>query len=267
MKKLTILFLALLLAGGNVMAQGTNLPARSDELMPGLDLFAEMGMPLMISPELLQSMDFNLRVDYNLNIAEASKLTFILENMTFIPFLRDDMSLSGQGMPDSGATNRVFYEMESWLNPGVKYTQTLDFGNLYAQVDAPINITREMLRESGSKAFDELNLNFTLGWESNFGLWVNARLYNHIKRNAVEPGFLESLGVSGSYEFGPLNAGVEVGVPLIRDGIRNMGLTVIPELGYTLMPNFRLFGSAEFMNILAENDVNLNMSLGAKFSF
>ena len=262
MKNLTILSLVLLLTGGILTAQVSNLTAINDELMPGMDFFAETGVPFFVSPELIQGMDFNLRVDYNLDIAEASRLTFILENMTFIPILRNDLSTSGQAMQESGAANRPGADIESWLSPGIKYTQTLDFGNLYAQVEAPINLVRELNSVSESQ-----NINFIIGWDSTFGLEVNAKLFNRIKRNVVDPEFLESLGVSGSYEFGPINAGLGVGVPLVRDGIRNMGLTVIPEFGYALMPNLRLFGNAEFMNILAENDVNFNFSLGAKFNF
>jgi len=262
MKKLTILFLVLLLAGGLVIAQDNYLSAKSFELLPGLDMFAETGVPLFINPDLLQGMDFNLRVDYNLDIIESSRLTFILENMTFIPVLRNDLSISGLSMQEQRTANNNAIDTETWLYPGVKFTQTMGFGNLYAQVEAPINILKEI-----NNTQDSHHINFMVGWDSTFGLEVNAKLFNRIKRNTIDPEFLESLGVSGTYGFGMIDAGVEVGVPLIRDGIRNMGLTVVPELGYTLMPNFRLFGSAEFMNILAENEVNFNMSLGARFNF
>ena len=262
MKKLTILILVLVLVGGFVIAQETNLSARSYELLPGLDIFAETGVPLFISPEVLQSMDFNLRVDYNLDIVESSRLTFILENMTFIPVLRNDLSISNLQTQEQRNNNNPAIDIETWLNPAVKFTQTMDFGNLYAQIETPINLVREINRTQ-----DFHNINLIVGWDSTFGLEVNAKLFNRIKRNTIDPEFLESLGVSGFYGFGMLDAGVEVEVPLIRDGIKSMGLTVVPELGYSLMPNFRLFGSAEFLNILAENEVNINMSLGARFNF
>jgi hypothetical protein len=232
MKKLLVLFLTLIIIAGVVMAQDLGVTTgielgfqdlryyRKDNmyLRPmftyensfidgALDIYGELGLPFWSKPKFWMGMDIDFEVGYNLNLAPASTLSFILESMTVIPikkpvrynpFYFDSISIYSL----TNIFETIFFEtiletlsecfvnsfvrsepvvgisnVQSWLVPGIKFTQELDgFGALYFRLDHPF-----LFIETNAHAFDYAGLNFTFGLSTDFGFGIETEIDNWLK--------------------------------------------------------------------------------------
>ena len=186
---------------------------------------------------------FDLFLGYNLFLGSASTLSFIVENefdpVRVSPWFDDSRNITG-----------IF-------TPAVKFNQTFGFGDLYVMAGAPITYW-----QLGNKDAETLiDLDFTLGWQSPFGLGLEI-----IERNCLKPDMdYAGLDVIVSYENGPVYA--EVGVSTTKE-IKEDGITIIPEFDFTFYRGFTAYLKCAFDGVFAdEEDVRFSPALGIKFSF
>ena len=190
-----------------------------------------------------QSLYFDLMAAYNLYLGSASTLSFSLENeldeFIISPRLEDSNNIIGT------------------FTPAVKFTQELDFGDLYAQISVPLTYV-----QPDKDADTGLGLNFTVGWVSTFGLGLEAKILT-----SILPG--DDAGYAGldmiiSYEAGSIYADVEIIIP---HQISEDGVSITPEFDYSL-GNFTFYTNCEFAGIGVDGgSVRISPALGAKYSF
>jgi hypothetical protein len=278
MKKCIAFLVVLFLAAGFAAAEGIglsvglefgleNINKANDEdmnpyLMPriiyensflddALDLYAEMNYKFGFDKAenddgdevIQQSMYLDLMVGYNLGLGSASTLSFILENefdeLIISPRLSSDGNLKG-----------VFI-------PAVKFTQTFDFGDLFAKVGVPITYSQYV-----KDADTQLGLDFTLGWNSTFGLGIEAKICT-----LFMPG--EDAGYNGfettiSFETEPIYVEVEV---IIHKEISDEGIKITPEFDFSL-GRFTFYAKCEIAGVGKNgSDAVISPGLGVKFSF
>jgi len=190
-----------------------------------------------------QSMYVDLMIGYNLGLGSASTLSFIVEN-EFDEFIIAPKS------SESNAITGIF-------TPAVKFNQDLDIGGLFAQVGAPITYM-----QYEKDADTAIGLDFTLGWNSTFGLGIEAKICSLLIPDD-DPGYT-GLEVIVSYEQGPVYAEVETIVP---KEISKEGATVTPEFDYSIK-NFTFYVKSEFALIgIDDGDVIISPGLGVKYRF
>jgi hypothetical protein len=227
-KKFTILFLVLCAAAGFAAAEdeGTGLSVGlefgavnaskadggdvSTYLMPmliyensfldgALDLSAEIDYTFGLTKEddsNPQSMYVDLSVGYNIDLGEKSTLSIILEN-------EFDEIIIAPKIEDGNSLNGIF-------TPAVKFNQSLDIGDLYAQIGAPINYIQYY-----KDADTVIGLDFTLGWTSTFGLGIEAKICSLLSPSEVS-GYTE-LDLTVSYEKEAVYFEIETIIPKETD--------------------------------------------------
>jgi len=190
-----------------------------------------------------QSMYIDLMIGYNLSLGSASTLSFILENEF------DELIISPRYKEKNALTGI--------LTPAVKFNQELGIGDIFAQIGAPITYVQYQ-----KDADTAIGLDFTLGWNSTFGLGVEAKFCT-----LIVPG--DDVGYKGietivSYETGPVYFEVETIIP---KEISDEGVTITPEFDYSFR-NFTFYVKSEFAGIgLSEGDAIISPGLGVKYSF
>jgi len=270
MKKITLLFLVLCVAAGFAAAEdeGIGLSAglefgavnasngnggdMSLYLMPmliyensfldgALDLYAELDYTFGLTKEddsNPQSLYVDLSVGYNISLGENSTLSIILENefdpIVIAPKDEDGSSLTG-----------IF-------TPALKFNQSLDIGDLYAQIGAPITYIKDIDTVIG--------LDFTLGWSSSFGLGIEAKICSLLSPS--EAAGYTGLDLTVSYEAESIYFEVETIIPKETDE----GITITPEFDYSFK-NFTFYIKSEFAGIGTSGDVIISPALGVKYSF
>jgi len=279
MKKFLILFFVAALSAGFVVAQdegesgGNGLSVglefgigivkdedKSPYLMPmliyensfldeALDVYAEVDYTLGLNKVpnddgddvIPQSLYVDLKVAHNMGLGNASTLSFILENEF------DGIIISPQLKGVPGLTG-IF-------TSAVKFNHTLDFGDLYAQLGAPITYY-----DKGE--YTTAGLDFTLGWNSTFGLGIEAKVCTLLWPE-------DTAGYSGfeaifSYEADAIYAEVKTIIPKEID---LSGVTITPEFDYSFK-DFTFYIKCEFANIGADfGGVSFTPALGVKYSF
>jgi hypothetical protein len=274
MKKITLLFLVLCVAANFAAAEdeGAGLSAglefgvvnasKADDsdislyLMPmliyensffdgALDLYAELDYTLGLADEddsNPQSLYVDLSVGYNISLGEESTLSFILENefdeIIISPKIEDGNSLTG-----------IF-------TPAVKFNQSFSFGDLYAQIGAPVTYI-----QYDKDADTAIGLDFTLGWDSGFGLGIKAKICSLLTPS--DAAGYTGLELTVSYEVERVYFEVEA---LIPNDIDNEGITITPEFDYYLK-NLTFYLKSEFSGIGTSGDIIISPALGIKYSF
>jgi len=186
-----------------------------------------------------QSMYIDLMIGYNLGLGEASTLSFILEN-------EDEIIISPR------LTNGI--NLTGIFTPAVKYNHSLNFGDLFAQIGAPITYY--------DIAVDTvIGLDLTLGWSSTFGLGIEAKI-----RTLLSPG--DDAGYTGfeaiiSYEAESIYAEVQTIIPKEIDF---EGITITPKFDYSFK-NFTFYIKCEFARIGVDGGLSVTPALGVKYSF
>jgi len=278
MKRFLLIFLVLVLAAGFAAGQELGLTAglefglgnvgeaNDGDIEPyiipmliyenafldgALDLYAELDYTLGFATTenedgddvLPMSLYFDLYLGYNLSLGTASTLSFILEN-------EFDEILLSPTYKESNNINGIF-------TPAVRFTQGFDFGDLYATIGVPINYVQY---EKDADAL--IGLDFTLGWESSFGLGLEAIIKTMIAPEDAT-GYYE-LEATISYETGPIYGEVNLIFP---KEIKEEGITITPEFDYAL-GNLTLYTFIEFAGIgIEDGDVVITPAIGVKYSF
>ena len=287
MKKFLVVFLAIFLTAGFVMAQdegigltagvefgieGVNKPNDAEDMYPYLmpmvwygnsfgafDLYAELDYTLGFTKDdgdLPQDLWFDLALGYNLGLGSSPTLSFLLENeldITFAPLYGGDMGDFFWGI----------------LRPGICFNQNVESaGDFYAQVDLPIGY---------GKGFGDdtvIGLDIALGWGSNFGLGFKAKAHMLLAPSEAETGYT-GIDLKASYENGPFYGEIEFriakdeyGTSSALDGSgKKAGFAIIPKFQYTIIQNLNIYAFCAFGNIGGDGDVKITPALGITYSF
>ena len=284
MKKLLILFSALILVGGFSFAQdeGIGLTVGTEigivdfnndstegtypyltipmviydsSFQDGvLDLYLELDLKIDSNKERNQSGDyvipynlyFDLGLGYNIGLGPAI-LSILLEHEV------DTLTFT----PTFDNSNNV----TAAVIPGLK----LGFGALYATVQAPVTYVQH-----DRNAARIIGLNATVGWDSGFGLGLKLKEYNLIKPDWV---FYTGLDITASYETGPVYAELKAEFGRYFDPADierpndRVGISLVPKLEFSFMA-FTTYIKCRFDNIAAKDmDVMFSPALGIKYSF
>jgi hypothetical protein len=174
---------------------------------------------------------------YNLSFSETSRLSFIVNN-------QNDFHIAPKA--EGNIAGGV-------IDPAVRYTHTLGFGDLFGQVGLPIAYRNQ---DAGD---DEAGLGVyaKLGWDSVFGLGAELTLNYGIKPDA-EYAETELLL---TYEQETFYAEVDV---VAAKAFKSF--TITPEFDYYLGA-FTLWTSVEFGNLGGDEDVSISPTIGVKYSF
>ena len=216
-----------------------------------LDLYAELNYTFGFSKEpnddsnevFPQSVYLDLMIGYNLGLGSASTLSFILENEF------DEIIISPK-LDESNALTGIF-------TPALKFNQNLNFGDLFVQIDAPITYV-----QYDKEADTAVGLDFTVGWNSTFGLGIEAKILT-----SLVPG--DNAGYSGleaiiSCQTGPIYFEVETIIP---KEIGDEGITITPQFDYSFRA-FTFYANCEFSAIgLSGGNAIISPALGVKYSF
>jgi hypothetical protein len=216
-----------------------------------LDVYAELDYTfgLKITPDsdgndvFPQSLYFDFMLGYNIGFSDVSTLSIILENEF------DEFIIS----PRSDEINNV----TGVFTPAVRYNHLLNFGDLYFILGSPITYIQP---EKEAKTL--VNLDFTVGWYSNFGLGLEAKVLMQFlpAEGAGYHGF-ETLV---SYETQPMYFEVLAEVSKkVSDG----GISITSEFDY-FFGNAALYAKCKFEGIgIKEGKIIISPALGIKFSF
>ena len=213
---------------------GTAMEMRFDALYEGvfmdeaLELDATVGFNMVNFDDMENDIDIELELRYNMGISDVSKLTFILNSLTDIPFADDA-------------------EYVSWLKPGVKLGQTFGFGDMFFQLDFPIFLMDGY--DPGFDSFDFVNMDLTIslfkerkfrGPVSGYGAGYGGeiKLSNELSNpyDNIDPNFPEALTITPFYSSDLWYAEVEVGMPLYEDGMDIEGMSITPKFEMDIAP-------------------------------
>lgn len=229
-----------------------------------IDVNAELGVNILTHDEGSPTLDINVGGTYNISISDASKLAFNFGVWAYFPF--DDEKYGFSLVSPYGydeLTMLMGNKFNMHLNLGAKFTQTLDIGDLYFGIDVPF-----LLIHDTADAFDMALLNFTTGLDMESGLGFGLKFYGWIGNKDFIDEFALLLDIFASYTSGPLFFGVTVGIPMVEDGIKYVGLAITPEFSCTLDMGLKLYAELPISGIGAdEGDSILGLTVGAKFSF
>jgi len=197
-----------------------------------LDIYAELNYTFGFAEELEQSLYLDLIVGYNLGLGESSTLSFILQNRF------DEITI-----PD-GSFAGIF-------TPAIGFNQELNFGNIFTIFGLPVYYNNN--KDSDT----ELGLNFTLGWESSFGLGLEFTVLTMISGGYR----YDSLEAIARFETDPIYIEVIAEIPSEID----YGITITPLIEYVI-GNFSLYAKCEFAGLGADK-ISFSPALGIKYSF
>jgi hypothetical protein len=183
-----------------------------------------------------------LEAAYNLPLGESSVLSFILNNANdfhFAPDWGDDVSIIG-----------------GTLEPALKFTQTLGFGDLFLQLGFPIEYTHQEVLTDDDETGVAAKLVLGMAAESGFGAELTL---NYALSPDAEYAETELLL---SYERGAFYGEVDIIAAQDFDVF-----ALIPEVDYSINDAFTFYVNAEFGNIGGEGDMSVTPALGIKYHF
>ena len=283
MKKILVFLLAFSVVGGAAFAQNLGLTAgvefnidalnsddfdatdspgtairpfliwENDELVEGLELEAELGLPFWTNyagdGNFWMDLDLRLFAGYHFGIGSDGTLRLHLESDNYF-------ELASEYDNDAAGT----------LEFGVKYTHDLGNGlSLFGKVALPF-----LLYSTGPLgAFDWVGLDFTLGMsaEINPGVFgFELAFYNNIEGYDH---FAHELSLLPSFEFSaiPLYIEVEFVIPLWENGMDWSGMSIIPEVSYEIIPGLEAWLNLPIHGIGSNFDATVGLGLGIQFSF
>ena len=187
------------------------------------------------------SLYFNLALGYNIGLGRTSILSLRLEN-------DNEFQLS----PRYDEYNLF----NGHLTPGIKFTQGTAFGDFYGQIDYPF-----YYRQFEKEADFTSGLDFTLGWESDFGLGFKIKECNSLQPD-IE--WFYHFDATLYFETDLFYAEVEANIP--REIEEGGGITITPWLE-CYFGNFTFYIFSSFSNIGTDLDLGISPGLGVKFSF
>ena len=229
-----------------------------------LELEGELGFYMINFDDMTNDLDIEIEARYNLDLSPASRLTFILNSYTLIPF-EDD------------------FEVESWMTLGAKYKQEFGFGDMYFQVDVPFNLFDGY--DPGFDAFDFVDLNFTIslfnerkdwGKVVDFpdGFGAELVMYNELAvPDPFEADFLQHLNITPFYSMNFWYAELEIGLPLYEDGMDFEGMFIKPKFEMDIPPvdGLSFWLDLPIRGLAADSDIFgdpvIGIGLGVNYNF
>jgi hypothetical protein len=217
-----------------------------------------------------QKLQWTLTGSYMLQLAETSRLSFLVYNLFHLDGADDKFA-----DPDLD-------QITDEIGPGIRFDQTFGFGSIYAMTEFNIRIhsqeNRKIDLETG------IHSGFKLGWTTNAGIWGYVRPYISFLKNgeAPEQDALEKIEIRVGYTNSVIEARVTVGIPTVEDGIKNGGfstkapglgryggLFIQPRITYTFMPGLSAYAEAWVINLGAEEPLKVGIipKIGVSYSF
>jgi len=159
-----------------------------------------------------QSLYYNLMIGYNLGLGfdDETTLSFILQNEI------DELIIS----PRFGRSNNI----RGVFTPSVRLNHELNTGDIYTQIGIPITYI-----QNNKNADTEINLEFTLGWNSLLGLQLETVLFTQI--TPIDSAGFDALAFLIGYDINAFNFSVDTFFPLSE--ISRRGINITPLIGYT----------------------------------
>jgi hypothetical protein len=191
-----------------------------------------------------------LMPQYTLNFSRASRLA-IYANVDTFDFL----------IPSEGNGS-----WKAALKPGVKFTQTLEFGDLYADLNLPIGLVQK--RDDPS-----IKLDLTLGAKTTMGVYGYISplfLFADGSSNDVKPeNVFKDLALRVGYAKDAIDGRVTVSIPMGKDKVKSSGMKITPRFQYGLLDNYalKLWLEADLGHIGADKDIAFSPALGVSYSF
>jgi len=205
-----------------------------------------------------QDLYFDLALGFNLKLGDLTTLSFLLENENGLVFA-----------PKSGLDfgDRIW----GTLRPGILFNQSINnFGDLYAQIDAPF-----MYVQGWGDSDIPFGLDFSLGWNSTFGLGLKAKAHTLLLPKDWNMGYT-GLDLIASFETGPIYAGIEVRIGRYDSyppssffdgsGIKT-DIAIIPEFQFNFDFGLSLYAKCAFGAIGGSGDVIISPAVGVQFTF
>ena len=192
---------------------------------------------LEVEAELEYLHPMNSDLDGEINIEVEATYNFA-DNMAGILKLEVEMPLGDDE------------DVTIWLTPGYRHKFELGFGALYAQADFPLYLA------GAGDAMDFVNFDLTFslfrlrdyGGEHGFG--AELFLHNYLSNPDDDADFLQGLTITPYFENELLYAELEIGMPLWKDGMKFVGLHIIPEVEVNVPP---VSGLSVWLNIPISN--------------
>jgi len=185
-----------------------------------------------------QTLGVDISVNYSLSLGSASTLSFYLAN-------RNDVTISPKS--DDNITGT--------LTPGVKFSQEMGIGSLYARVRAPIDYKQE-----DKDADMAVGLKSRLGWDSTFGLGIWAQL-----NSDIAPTFDFYQGVDANVSYGTDLFSFDVTASIGKE--LSAGISIEPYFEY-YFGSFTFYIDCAFDGIAANSGgVTISPCIGVTFSF
>jgi hypothetical protein len=204
-----------------------------------LDVYIDAEYTIEFDSDANHALYLEEELGYNLPFSEISKLSFIVNN-------QNDFHIAPKAEGNiAGGT----------VDPAVRYTHTLGFGDLFGQVGLPITYRNQYIPASDDEA--GLGVYAKLGWGSTFGLGTELTLNYSIKPNA-EYAETELLL---TYEQETFYAEVDIVAAKAFESF-----TITPEFDYYLGA-FTFWASVEFGNLGDDEDISITPAIGVKYSF
>jgi hypothetical protein len=214
-----------------------------------------------------QNLQWAVSGSYSLQLAEASRLSFMLYNK---------LHLDSRG--DKFADTDLDLITDD-IGPGLRFDQTLGFGSLYAMTE--FNLKLHTMEDRKLDLETGIDSGFKLGFTTKFGLWGYFRPYIAFIRNGegADKDALEKIDIRIGYTTGPIEARVTLAIPTYEDGIKTGGydaltgqyggLNVKSRVTYTIMPGLAAYAELWIINLGAEDPVKVGFApqIGGSFSF
>jgi len=193
-----------------------------------------------------QSLYFDFMAGYNIGFSSVSTLSIILENEF------DELIIS----PRFSESNNI----TGIFTPAIKYNHVLDLGDIFFMLGAPITYIQEY-----KDADTIIDIDFTFGWYSNFGLGIEAKTMMQFLPSSKDTGAgYKGVEALVSYEIDPVYFEV---LTEISNDIKAGGITITPEFDYSFN-NMTFYAKCKFSDIGIEGGkVIISPALGLKLSY
>jgi hypothetical protein len=232
----------------------------------GLATALDFTLPLATDP-VYTLPRWTLKGTYGLDIAQNSKLTFSLYNKLYLKTTGgEDSKYAATGDDGDGIQDRI--------GPGVKFTQTLGFGSIYAiaEIDFLIHTATDADIDILASGDDD---GIKVGVDTDFGLYGYLQPILWFSVNGETPDdILRNFNVRIGYKTGNIDGRVTVTIPTVEDGIDHEGITIRPRFTYNnIIPGLTAYADARILGVGAKSEddggrkIGLNPGIGVIYAF
>ena len=232
------------------IAYGTSFLDGALDLYTELDYYIGLNKP-NDEDKISQELYHDLFLGYNLSLTDSSTLSFLLENELDLIF----------------APEKEYYGI---FRPGVCFNQNIESaGDFFAQIDLPIGYF-----DDWGESTTPVGLDFAVGWGSNFGLGLKAKMFFLLAPSDYDTGYT-GIDLTASFEKGPVFGQVQVRIAKDKDGTSSFmdgsslkaGVAIIPSIQYSFDMGLSIYANCAVGSIGSTGDVRVSPAIGATFSF